>query len=50
MNGRYHYETPNPDPYPDAVRIRGYRGIACVVLGWHVEPDEDTEWTGELDP
>lgn len=43
---RYHYETDSPDPYPDAVRIAGYDGIACTILGWHTEPDEDTEWSG----
>jgi len=46
MAERYHYETDEPDPYPDAVRIRGYAGIACYVLGWETEPDEDTEWSG----
>lgn len=44
--GRYHYETDQPDPYPDAVRIAGHAGIAWHVLGWQTEPDEDTEWSG----
>ena len=43
---RYHYETDTPDPYPDAVRIAGYAGIAWYVLGWQTEPDVDTEWSG----
>lgn len=30
----------------DAYRVRGYRGVACYVLGWETEPDEDTEWSG----
>lgn len=29
-----------------AFSVRGYRGIAWRALGWEVEPDEDTEWTG----
>lgn len=43
---RYHYETPDPDPWPEAVRIEGHRGVAWTVHGWHTEPDRDTEWTG----
>ena len=43
---RYHYETDTPDPYPDAVEIRGHSGVAWAVLGWQTEPDADTEWTG----
>ena len=43
---RHHFETPTPDPWPDAVRIAGYEGIACVILGYQTEPDEDTEWSG----
>lgn len=30
----------------DAYAVRGYRGIAWYVIGWEVEPDEDTEWSG----
>ena len=44
---RIQYETDTPDPYPDAVQI-GKPDVAWYVLGWHVEPDEDTEWTGYL--
>jgi len=44
---RYNYETPDPDPYPDAVKIRGQKvAIAWYVRGFQTEPDEDTEWTG----
>jgi hypothetical protein len=43
--GQYAVETPTPDPWPDAVRIAGYPA-ACVVSGYEVEPDEDTEWSG----
>ena len=45
--GRYNYETDDPDPYPDAVRIPA-SGIAVAwhVLGWQTEPDEDTHWSG----
>ena len=42
---RYLYERDDPDPYPDAVSICG-ESVAWWVLGWEVEPDEDTEWTG----
>lgn len=44
---RYHYETDEPDAYPDAVRIPS-AGVAVAwhVLGWQTEPDEDTEWSG----
>jgi len=45
-HGRYHYETDDPDPYPDAVRIVGDNGVAWHVLGWQTEPDEDTHWSG----
>lgn len=30
----------------DAYTVRGYRGIAFYVIGWEVEPTEDTEWDG----
>ncbi len=41
------YETPNPDPWPNAVQIPA-SGIAVAwhVMGWHTEPDEDTHWSG----
>jgi len=29
-----------------AYAVADYPGIAFYVLGWHVEPDEDTEWSG----
>lgn len=32
--------------YPDAVQVKGYRGIAFRILGWETEPDADTEWSG----
>lgn len=32
----------------DAYRVLGFSGVACRVRGWHVEPDEDTEWSGEM--
>ena len=42
-----HCETPDPDPWPDAVRIpSGCAGVAWHVLGWETAADEDTEWTG----
>ena len=44
---RYKYETDDPDPYPDAVKIPASRvAVAWHVLGWETEPDEDTEWSG----
>ena len=37
-----------PDPNYDApaYQVVGWRGIAWDVLGWELEPDENTEWTG----
>ena len=34
--------------WPDDARYRlkGFDGVAWFTLGWEVEPDEDTEWTG----
>lgn len=34
--------------WPDDARWQHsqYDGVAWRVYGWHVEPDEDTEWTG----
>lgn len=41
------YERDNPDPYPDAVRIPvSGVDVAWHVMGWEVEADEDTEWSG----
>lgn len=39
-----HYETDKTLPQ-GAVRVRGFE-VACRVLGWQTEPDEDTEWSG----
>lgn len=41
-----HYEESNEDFPADAYTVEGYSGIACYVMGWETEPDEDTEWTG----
>jgi hypothetical protein len=47
---RYTYEPDEPDLYPNPVRLRGDTGADDYadwwVLGWHTEPDEDTDWTG----
>ncbi len=40
-----HYEPATEYP-AEAYRIDGFSGIACRILGWETEPDEDTEWTG----
>lgn len=33
--------------YPaDAYTVAGWSGIAWDVLGWEIEPDADTEWSG----
>ena len=29
-------------------KVRQYRGIAFYVLGWEMESDEDTSWSGYL--
>ena len=39
-----HEDAPEYDA--DGYKVDGYRGIAWSVLGYEVEPDEDTEWTG----
>lgn len=44
---RTHYERDDDRfPYGTAYRVRGFDGVACAVLGWETEPDEDTEWSG----
>lgn len=43
--GRYHYEDPDKE-WEDTYRERNGNAVAWYVMGWHVEPDEDTEWTG----
>ena len=44
--GRLEYES-DAELSDDAVAVDGqHAGIACRILGWHVEPDEDTVWTG----
>ena len=40
------YEPDEKAFQADAYTVRGYRGIAHRVLGWEVEADEDTEWSG----
>ena len=42
---RIEYEDPQNE-WDGAYQISGYRGIAWSVLGWELEPDEDTEWSG----
>jgi len=40
------YES-DPSAFPaDAYTVDGQCGVAWHVLGWHTEPDEDTEWSG----
>lgn len=46
MRGRTHYEADDTTFDADAYTVLGYAGIAFYVLGWEVEPDEDTEWSG----
>lgn len=43
---RYHYETDDASFPADAYTTCDMDGVACYVLGWHTEPDEDTEWSG----
>lgn len=40
------YETDDDHFDADAYMAQGYRGVAWRVLGWEIEPDEDTTWTG----
>lgn len=45
---RYNYDDANAEyPSDQAYTVRGWRGVAFVVLGWETEPDEATEWTGQ---
>lgn len=46
MRGRVHYESDSEAFPADAYAVQGYKGVAFYVLGWEMEPDEDTEWTG----
>lgn len=41
-----HYEPDNGGALDGAWTVDGYAGIAWHLLGWQVEPDEDTEWSG----
>jgi hypothetical protein len=34
----------------DAYTVKGHRGIAWSVLGWELEANEDTEWSGIYQP
>lgn len=45
-----HYE-PDREAFPaEAYKLKGDRyAIAWRILGWHVEPDADTEWTGIME-
>lgn len=43
---RRQYQNDNKAFGGDAYSVEGYRGIAWRVLGWELEADEDTEWSG----
>jgi len=43
MKANYEAATEYPN---GAYRVHGASGVACRVLGWEVQPDEDTVWTG----
>ncbi len=43
---RHTYEEDDKTFWADAYTVAGWRGIAFRVLGWQLEADEDTEWTG----
>lgn len=43
---RHRYENDDKTFWGDAYEVGNYRGIAWRVLGWELEPDEDTEWSG----
>lgn len=46
MGRRPNYETDSDSFSSDAYRVEGCPGVACAVLGWETEPDEETEWSG----
>jgi hypothetical protein len=43
---RHQYENDNSTFHADAYSVKGHKGIAWSVLGWELEPNEDTEWSG----
>jgi hypothetical protein len=43
---RHTYESDDKTFWSDAYAVKGWRGIAFRVLGWQLEADEDTEWSG----
>ena len=46
--GKPHYEADDEHFSADAYReIRSKYAVAWWILGWHTEPDEDTEWSGD---
>lgn len=46
MRGRIQHEADKETFNANAYQVNSYRGVAWHVLGWEVEPDEDTEWSG----
>ena len=43
---RHTFEPDEATFNADAYTVDGWRGVAFAVLGWQLEPDEDTEWSG----
>jgi hypothetical protein len=43
------YESDDKTFGADAYKVKGYQGIAWNVLGWELEANEDTVWTGEYE-
>lgn len=46
MIKRPNYEEDDKTFDAPAYAVDGYDGVAWYVMGWELEPDEDTEWTG----
>lgn len=42
------YEADDEHFNAPAYKIKGWMGVAWYVLGWETKPDEDTEWSGQL--
>ena len=42
----HHHRYETDKAFDGAFSVKGHGGIAWDVLGWEVEADEDTEWSG----
>lgn len=45
----HHYEEDSATFSAAHYRVRGWDGFAVSVLGWEMTPNEDTEWSGDME-